>query len=164
MAAPSESLLMGVHAEEFRLQVGLTESEAACHRALRSLDWEEQASDRLEVPLHVSDGGSLVFAAILIVLELVPITRRFMRRSLTQSARAPEGPVRADAEIYGVWRALVVVRIALAERGTVGTDVTISGSAVRPVTDGTTRSAIRELRRSIEIQSGSLTPYQPPTA
>ena len=148
---------MGTHVEQFQLPLGVSESEEACHHALRSSDWEEQASDRVEyrAPL-VGDGELYVWA-----LLRIPVVRRYVRRLTTPSAQAPDGPPRVDAEIKAVRGRNTVVRISLQERGAFGTKVTISGATLGGgETNCRVRGAILELRRSIEVQSESLTPAQ----
>ena len=160
---------MGTQVEEFRLSTSTTESVDACRRALRSLVWTEQASDRLRLPIHVNGGflDLLIYPVGWLLYRYVPIARRVIDRY--GSRRAPEGPPHVDAEINAVLGQRLIVRISLRERGGFGTDVTISGSDVggsdvafaRPLAE--LRSAIRELRRSIEIQAGAVASYQPET-
>jgi hypothetical protein len=159
---------MAAHVEEFHLPVSTDATESACHRALRSPDWDEQASATLTVEVPVSagqptpSGADVVVGIAIALLERVRFTRRHWQRATTLAAEAPAGPADASAEIYAVWTSRVVVRISLREAGVHGADVTISGAGLRGIPVAVVRSAIRELRRSIEIQSGSLTPYQPP--
>ena len=155
---------MGLQVEEFRLPLGRTASEEACRRALRSPGWQEHSTDLLEFEVSVPGSSSLIVEAALVALYVMPFTRRVFRRATTLSARAPVGPADNDGEILAVWERRLIARISLRERGTLGTDVTISGATLGARTDDGARSAIPELRRSIEIQSGSLTPYRSPTA
>jgi len=143
--------------DKFQLRVGRRECEEACHRALRSVDWTVLASDLFEGPLAMP--GSEQEAALGF---LDRVTRGRFRRYVTRSGRAPAGPPGAGVEICAVWSARVVVRVSLQDRGLAATDLTISGSGLPGTTDAMVRSAIGELRRSIEIQSGTTTPYLPP--
>lgn len=162
-------LHVGTQVEEFRLSTSTSESVDACRRALRSLEWTEQASDRLRLPLidMAVFGSFLLHPVGRLLYRYVPIARRVVDRYFTR--RAPEGPPHVDAEINAVLGQRLIVRISLQERGGFGTDVTISGSDLggadvafaRPLAE--LRSAIRELRRSIEIQSGAVAPDQPAT-
>ena len=149
--------VVGQHVEQFSLALSLAECGEACHRALRSEDWQELPTDTLavKVPIHdQSDAGCLIA-----LLEMVPAFRRRMDRVRTLTFHAPAGPPGSQAEIAASWRGGGdMVRISLRERAGFGTETTISGSGATGVS-----SAVRELRRSIEIQAGSLTPYRPPT-
>ncbi|MEP6639117.1 MAG: hypothetical protein ABJC39_07185 [Chloroflexota bacterium] len=153
---------MGIVVEQFRVSADRTETEAACLRALRAPGWEVQASDRVEfqVPVgHLSD--NLLVVAIQAILEELPPTRRLLHRLTTLSSTAPAPQAGADSTFTVAWQGIVAARVSLREVGAWGTDVTISSSA--HARDGNIRSAIRDLRRSIEIDSGSLHPYQTPT-
>lgn len=145
------------------MSTSTSETADACHRALRSLEWNEQSSDQMVVDvLDFQDTDTAVVAGWL--RKHIPIVRSVIHRYTIRSARAPEGPPRADAEISAVLGQRFIVRISLREHGGFGTDMTISGSDLGAVgRTGRLRSAIRELRRSIEVQSGSLTPYRPRT-
>jgi len=149
-------LWLGTHVatvEGFRLSIGGIEAESACHRALRSADWTEQAADRFEVPNYLPGSEGEATAKF-----LDRITRGLSRRYTTRSASAPDGPTGADAEINAVWSARVIVRISLRERSSDATEVTLSGSGLPGLGHAMLRSALDDLRRSIEIQSGSTTP------
>jgi len=155
---PPSVSAVGQHVEQFRLPASLAECEEACHRALRSVDWQELPTDTLEVKAPMvydqSDAGCLIS-----LLEVVPAFRRRLDRVRTLTFHAPAGPPGSQAEIAASWRGgQVMVRISLRERAGFGTEMTISGSGATGVS-----SAVRELRRSIEIQAGSLTPYRPPS-
>ena len=153
---------MGTQVEEFRLSTSTTESVDACRRALRSLEWTEQASDRLRLPIHFNSGflDLLIYPVGWLLYRYVPIARRVWDGF--GSVRAPEGPPQVDAEINAVLGEGLIVRISLRERGGFGTDVTISGSDLggSDITLARGRaelpSAIRELRRSVEIEAGAL--------
>ena len=154
---------MGTHVEKFRVSTSTSETADACHRALRSLEWNEQSSDQFAVDLL--DHQDIYTAVVARWLRKhIPILRSVLDRYTIRSARAPEGPPRADAEISAVLGQRFIVRISLREHGGFGTDMTISGSDLAAVRwTSPLRSAVGELRRSIEVQSGSLTPYRPRT-
>jgi hypothetical protein len=148
---------MGPISAQFRLQLSISDGEGACHRALRSPDWEERASDLLEV--ESTPDGMAGVALLYLLLERAGYRDHPMLR-----AQAPVGPAGADAQIIGVWTHRVIVRISLQGSGSAATDMTISGSGLPGLSDAMVRSAIGDIRRSIEIQSGSLTPYRPGTS
>ena len=111
-----------------------------------------------ECPTRRSGERGCLFGLLIGLLEMVPAFRRLMDRLQTVALHAPAGPPRSQAAIaasYGGGR--VMVRISLSERAGFGTEMTISGLGATGVS-----SDMRELRRSIEIQAGSLTPYRPP--
>jgi hypothetical protein len=154
---------MGTHVEEFRLSTSTRETVYACHRALRSLEWNEQSSDRLVVRLLEYQDRDLAAVADWLHKH-IPIARPVIDRYAIRTVRAPEGPPRADAEINAVLgRQAFIVRISLREHGGFGTDVTISGSDLGSPWTGPLRSAIGKLRGSLEVQSGSPAPSRPPT-
>ena len=129
--------------------MSLDEAEAGIRRALRSVDWEELPSDRYEYDVPLTGGGRRKEGSSFL-LEAIPFTRRWLRRALKRSIQAPPRRFKSDDELFGRHRGSVV-RISLVDRAAFGTEVTI--------VDG--KSPIGELRRSIEIQGGSLTPHQP---
>jgi hypothetical protein len=148
----------GAHVDSFRLSMGTGDAEAACHHALRSPDWSESATAEAEIPLTAA--GSDQEAVAWLIDEL---SGGRSDRWTTRSARVPEGPPGADARVYGVWQARVVIGISLHEDGSDGTRLTLTGAGLPGVGAAMVRSAMGELRRSIDIQSGSLTPHRPPT-
>jgi hypothetical protein len=153
--SPLRVTVVGKYVEQFQLPLSVSESEEACHLALRWSDWEEQASDRVEYRVPFVGDDELYVSALL----RIPVVRRYVKRLTTPSAQAPEGPPRVDAEIRAVRGRNTVARISLQERGAFGTNVTISGATLGGgETNRRVRGAILELRRSIEVQSGSLTP------
>lgn len=114
---------MGPISEQFRLQLSSSDGERACHRALRSPDWEERASDLLEV--ESTPDGMAVVALGNLLLERAGYRDHPMLR-----AQAPVGTAGADAQIICAWTSRVIVRISLRGRGSAATDVTISGSGL----------------------------------
>lgn len=162
---------MSTHVDDFRLSTSTSDSVDACRRALRSLEWTEQASDRIRLPVAATGTGDIaeffLYPVGWLLYRYVPMARRVIDRYATR--RAPEGPPHVGAEINAVLGQRLIVRISHRERAGFGTDVTISGSdlggkdmaSARGMLE--LRSAISELRRSIEIQSGAVAPYQPAT-
>jgi hypothetical protein len=104
-----------------------------------------------------------LLAVLLLLVEVVPPVRRLRTRTI----RAPAAPLGSQADICASWGLVtnyqqITVRISFRDRGIFGTEVTISWEGGGLGQARVVRSAVRELRRSIEIQSGSLTPYRPP--
>lgn len=159
--------VVGQHIEQFRLPVTPTECEDACHRALQGVDWQKRPTESLEVDLGLRSGdllGDLLVVLPLVLLERLPALRRPVRRLHTLTCRAPAGPPGSQAAIFASRGDRIMVRISYTDRGALGTEVTISGAGKRgPLTTRDVRTVVREPRRSIEIQSGSPTPYRPPT-
>jgi hypothetical protein len=159
---------MALPVEAFRLPRSRTESEDACHRALRSPGWQERATDTLETERLVfggGDGGEIFIWLVIWLLERLPVLRRRIRRLNTVTVQAPAGPGASQAEILASFGdphypiGAIMVRVSLNELGAGETDVTIAWSG-----GGThVPLAVGDLRRSIEIHAGSTTPYRPPT-
>jgi hypothetical protein len=147
--------------EAFRLPVSTSAAEAACHRALRSPGWRERPTDSLEIDaLGFGSGDGLILVWL---LERLPVLGWRIRRLRTLTLQAPAGHGASVAEILASYgdgenpaRAFMV-RVSLNELGAEQTDLTIAWSG-----DGRqVPVAVRELRRSIEINAGSTTPYRP---
>ena len=161
---------MAKHVETFRLELHAGEAQAACRRALETSGRREVPCDGFAVRLPISTGGAgLGEALVLPLLRMIPFARRLLDEGLTVRLRSPGAPIRSDYEICAVLGSLgtefgylgialrtVRVRISLRDAGAFGTDLTLRGSGTIP---RTVRSAVGGLRRSIEIQAGSLHPY-----
>jgi len=158
---------VATHIEDFRVSDSPTQTVAACHRGLSTFNSVEQTSDRHEVPLPIiGDWGELIVG----LLALLPVTRPLVKRYTMRTARAPEGPPDADAEINAVLRVNatqpmndLLVRISVRDRGGFGTDVAISGANLLATRWGADalRSEIRKLHQAIESESRN--PSQTPT-
>lgn len=155
-----------VHVVRFRVPLDVDAAVEACRRAFRNVDWQQQTADTLTIPLP--SGGVWwgeepgLLSGVMLGSAVSHVTDRLLRRVPPPSTRAPDGPPVVAAELYGAWREVVVVRVSLIDAGAFGTDVVISGSDVANIgLKGRVRDAVGELRRSIEIQSGVLTPGRP---
>ena len=145
--------------QTFILETPSVDVEAACRRALRNVDWRELPTDtlRLEVP---TPGQADVLGELVIgLIEVIPPFRRLFTRLRTRTRHAPPPSRGSDAVIYGTWGQVVMVTISLRERALSLTEVTLAGEGGLP---GKAAEVLSELRRSIEIQSGSLGDSQRP--
>jgi hypothetical protein len=139
--------------QTFSLAIPRSDVEAACRRALRNVDWQELPTGTLslEVP---TPGNADVLAELLIgLIDLIPPFRRLFARLRTRTRHAPPPSRGSDAVIYAAWGRTVMVTISLRELGLSSTEVTLAGEGGLP---GKAAAVLSELRRSIEIQSGSL--------
>jgi hypothetical protein len=138
----------------FRLPAARPEVESACRRALRSVDWQELPTDTFKIePLPTITGND-----VFVLLGLIPFVRRRLMRLLTVTRVAPTPSPAADAVVYGVRGRAVMVTISLRDREVIGTEVIIAGQGGLP---GKAAAAVRDLRHSIEIQSGSVNSSRP---
>jgi hypothetical protein len=140
--------------QTFRLSAPRPEVESACRRALRNVDWQELPTDTFKVEPPDFAGQDLIW-----LLGLIPLLRQRLARVGTRTRVAPPPSSGADAVVYGVWRQVVLVTITLRDWECLGTEVTIAGQGGPP---GKAAAAVGDLRRSIEIQSGSLDPSRRP--
>jgi hypothetical protein len=145
--------------QTFSLATPRVDVEAACRRALRNVDWLELPTGTLrsEVP---TPGQADVLGELLIgLIEVIPPFRRLFARLRTRTRQAPPPARGSDVVIYGAWGKVVMVTISLRELGFTRTEVTLAGEGGLP---GKASAVLSELRRSIEIQSGSLGHSQRP--
>lgn len=144
------------HVQTFRLAAPITDVESACRRALRNVDWQELPTDTFRIELPGVGSNSLMGELLIGLLEFIPAVRRFLR---TRTLHALRPSLRSESVIYGVWGNVVTVTISLREQGGFGTELTIAAQGGLP---GKAAALVGDLRRSIEIQSGSLTPTRRP--
>jgi hypothetical protein len=152
--APSMTVI-----QTFSLATTRVEVEAACRRALRNVDWQELPTGSVssEVP---TPGNADALAELLIgLIDLIPPFRRLFTRLRTRTRHAPPPSRGSDAVIYSAWGQTVMVTISLRELAVSATEVTLAGEGGLP---GKAAAVLSELRRSIEIQSGSLGDSQRP--
>lgn len=145
--------------QTFSLATPIVDVEAACRRALRNVDWQElpMGTLSLEVP---TPGNADVLADLLIgLIESIPPFRRLFARLRTRTRHAPPPSPGNDTVIYAAWGQAVMVTISLREQAFSWTEVTLAGEGGLP---GKAADVVSELRRSIEIQSGSLGGSQRP--
>lgn len=81
--------------------VPLREAEDACHRALRSANWQEVPSDRIS--WEVGAAGPPEGEVLLAVLSRLPVFGRLIDRLRTVTLAAPTGASSPDAELFAVW-------------------------------------------------------------
>jgi hypothetical protein len=99
-------------------------------------------------------GSADVLAELLIgLIESIPPFLRLFTRLRTRTRHAPPPSSGSDAVIYAAWGQAVMVTISLRELALSSTEVTLAGEGGLP---GKAAAVVSELRRSIEIQSGSL--------
>ena len=148
--------------ETFRLLALRPEVESACRRALRNADWQELPTNTFKFVSPAYAGNSVLGELLMWLLESIPPSRRYLTRLRTHTWTAPTPSPDAHAVVYGVWRGfwrgVVMVTISLRDREGSGTEVTIAGKGGLP---GAAAAAVRDLRHSIEIESGSVNPPRP---
>ena len=139
--------------QTFSLAIPRIEVEGACRRALRNVDWRELPAGSLSSEMP-TPGSADVLAELLIgLIESIPPFRRLFTRLRTRTRHAPPPSSGSDAVIYAAWGQAVMVTISLRELALSSTEVTLAGEGGLP---GKAAAVVSELRRSIEIQSGSL--------
>ena len=140
--------------QTFRLSQARADVEAACRRALRNVDWQELPSDKFEREVPAPGQANVLGEVTIWLIELIPPARRLFARARTITRHAPPPSRGSEAVIYAVWSQVVMVTISLRDVASFGTEVTIAGEGGMP---GKAAAVVSDLRRSIEIQSGSLT-------
>jgi hypothetical protein len=151
---PDTDLLELEPLQTFRLPQARADVEAACRRALRNVDWQELPSDKFEREVPASGHANVLGELLIWLIEVIPPVRRLFARARTITRHAPPPSRGSEAVIYAVWSQVVMVTISLHELAGIGTAVTIAGQGGM---QGKAAAIVSELRRSIEIQSGSLT-------
>ena len=120
------------------------------------MDWQELPTDTFEIHVAAHDGASVLGELLIGLSELIPPIRRLFARARTITRHAPPPSHTSEAVIYAVWGRTVMVTISLRELGGFGTEVTIAGQGGLP--GKAAAAVVSDLRRSIEIESGSLAP------
>jgi hypothetical protein len=140
--------------QTFRLSSAKADVEVACRRALRNVDWKELPTDKFEIEVAAAGQANVLGELVIWFIELIPPARRLFARARTITHHAPPPSRGSEAVIYAVWSQVVMVTISLRDLAGSGTEVTIAGQGGMP---GKAAAVVSDLRRSIEIQSGSLT-------
>jgi len=143
--------------QTFSLATPWVTVEAACRRALGNVYWRELPSPTLTLDAPTPGQADMLGDTLLGLMESIPPFRRLSARMRTITRHAPPPPRGSDAVIYGAWCQAVIVTISLRERTSSRTDVTLAGDGGLP---GKAATVLSELRRSIEIQSGSIRDLQ----
>ena len=139
--------------QTFSLATPGVDVAAACRRALRNVDWRELPTGTLRSQVPTPGQGDVLGELLLGLIELIPPSRRLFARLRTRTRQAPPAARGSDVVIYGAWGQVVMVTISLRELELSRTEVTLAGEGGLP---GKATAVLSELRRSIEIQSGSL--------
>jgi hypothetical protein len=139
--------------ETFILAYPRVAVEAACRRALRNVDWQELPTGTLSLEVPIPGNADVLGELLIALIESIPPFRRLFTRLRTRTSHAPPPSRGSDAVIYAAWGQAVMVTISLRELAPASTDVTLAGEGGLP---GKAAVVVPELRRSIEIQSGSL--------
>jgi hypothetical protein len=139
--------------ETFALAIPRVNVEAACRRALRNVDWQELPTGTLSSEVPIPGNADLLGDRLIGLIDLIPPLRRLFARLRTRTRRAPPPSAGSDAVIYAAWSQAVMVTISFRELALSSTEVTLAGEGGLP---GKAAAVVSELRRSIEIQSGSL--------
>jgi hypothetical protein len=145
--------------QTFSLDTPSVDAEAACRRALRNVDWRELPTGTLSLEVPTPGSADVLGDLLIWLMELIPPFRRLFARLRTRTRHAPLPSRGSDAVIYGAWGPAVMVTISLHERALSLTEVTLAGEGGLP---GKAAAVVSELRRSIEIQSGSFGDSQRP--
>jgi hypothetical protein len=137
----------------FALAIPRVDVEAACRRALRNVDWQELPTGTLSLEVPIPGSADVLAELLIGLIDSIPPFRRLFARLLTRTRHAPPSSPGSDAVIYAAWGRAVMVTISLRELALSSTEVTLAGEGGLP---GKAAAVVSELRRSIEIHSGSL--------
>jgi hypothetical protein len=149
--------------EQFSLTVGLSESDAACRRALRRPGWQEQPPGATSPRAHGDESSFAAFRRAIgfgLAAAVSAHDPPEIQALATRMLALPDPSPGASATIEAKLGAIAGLRISLRERWA-ATEVTLAAAVPSAQSVGRVRMELRELRRSIEIQSGSTRPSRP---